>query len=577
MTQVRTFEIPQSYPRGADGRISALSSAPTLTGSERLEIISPGNEFSQNYAVTLQVLATAIIGLDPPTFDTRTAAAAASIPTSRQTILTGGFANPGDGGGALYVRTGASSTGGFQSADGSWWALVRVHIITPQMFGAKGDNSNDDTAAFRDALNYVGAGIVGVAPSGLLTVPKGAYVLRTGITVPDYVRVVGAGQTATFFSDGGNNTNAVVTLSGFQAHLENLTVFGCGRAGTNDPIPSFPAVTIPSNNQDAPVLRNVSIFYGSPSLQVNTQDVVLDNCAISYSYASSIVHIGNVGQVWAHRTSFDQSWPQSLPVGGTANPSAWAANTTYAVGGLAIIGGVTCQVMSVTSDAKSGSVQPNASVTYQTNIVDNHVTWQTVFYNNSYACVLVDSNSTNENYFDQCDFSTSAAYGVRANSSGLSFVGLHNCIIGGMSTAAVRIDAVSQMFIEECELSAGFANGFSIWTVAGATGNLLVDGSWVQGNGGTTRAITLSAAGVTAIIKGCFIGAQGSTGNALVTDTNIGNFIISECSFYNWSSGFSVLISSGSADHYNVVNCLLGGAPISDGGSGVNKTVSGNH
>lgn len=81
-------------------------------------------------------------------FPTRTAAAAATIDGATTTIRTRAYATAGDGGGAIYRRAGAGPVGPtmFQSVDGAWWTLETVDANAKQ-FGARGDNSTNDTAS----------------------------------------------------------------------------------------------------------------------------------------------------------------------------------------------------------------------------------------------------------------------------------------------------------------------------------------------------------------------------------------------------------------------------------------------
>jgi len=62
----------------------------------------------------------------------------------------------GDCGGALYKRVGSAPAHGgkFQSADGAWWEIAEA-VVTPQMFGAVGGGTTDDSAAFIAAIQYL--------------------------------------------------------------------------------------------------------------------------------------------------------------------------------------------------------------------------------------------------------------------------------------------------------------------------------------------------------------------------------------------------------------------------------------
>lgn len=70
-------------------------------------------------------------------------------------VRTAGYAVAGDGGGALYKRATSEPphAGKFMSADGAWWELAEK-AVTPEMFGARGDDSSfNDGPALRAALS----------------------------------------------------------------------------------------------------------------------------------------------------------------------------------------------------------------------------------------------------------------------------------------------------------------------------------------------------------------------------------------------------------------------------------------
>lgn len=58
------------------------------------------------------------------------------IPEGLSAIRTNGYADPGDGGGALFVRVGAEPghAGKVQSDDGAWWEIAEP-VVTPRMIG----------------------------------------------------------------------------------------------------------------------------------------------------------------------------------------------------------------------------------------------------------------------------------------------------------------------------------------------------------------------------------------------------------------------------------------------------------
>ncbi|SBW13435.1 hypothetical protein BR10RB9215_C10240 [Brucella sp. 10RB9215] len=89
-------------------------------------------------------------------FASRLEVEAANIPALVSFLRTAGYYSAGDGGGALYKRSASEPThaGKVQSVDGAWWEISGVTINVLQ-FGAKGDNTQDDSLNFQAAVDYV--------------------------------------------------------------------------------------------------------------------------------------------------------------------------------------------------------------------------------------------------------------------------------------------------------------------------------------------------------------------------------------------------------------------------------------
>ncbi|MGN6307328.1 MAG: hypothetical protein ACTHNH_21125 [Mesorhizobium sp.] len=74
-------------------------------------------------------------------------------------VTFAGYASAGDGGSAIYrkVSSEPSHAGKVQDGNGQWYELAEINP-KPEMFGAAGDGSTDDTTALADMLAYAPAG-----------------------------------------------------------------------------------------------------------------------------------------------------------------------------------------------------------------------------------------------------------------------------------------------------------------------------------------------------------------------------------------------------------------------------------
>lgn len=91
----------------------------------------------------------------PTDYSSRDALAGAQVPAPVQYVRTAGYAEAGDGGGALYRRVAfePGHGGKVQSADGAWWELVETEPSI-LMFGGVGDGDTNNDTAFAAAEAY---------------------------------------------------------------------------------------------------------------------------------------------------------------------------------------------------------------------------------------------------------------------------------------------------------------------------------------------------------------------------------------------------------------------------------------
>jgi hypothetical protein len=102
-------------------------------------------------------------------YGSRAEAVLTKIGPSSAFLETFGYYTLGDGGGGKYKRVGAAPSANeyFQSADGAYWALAEVQPNVKQ-YGAKGDGTTNDTAAFQKAID---------ASLGVVDIPDGRWLV----------------------------------------------------------------------------------------------------------------------------------------------------------------------------------------------------------------------------------------------------------------------------------------------------------------------------------------------------------------------------------------------------------------
>lgn len=138
-----------------------------------------------------------------------------------------GYATSGDGGGGQYYLDPSDSTsadnGGtiIVATDGGRWKLAYTGLVSVKQFGAKGDGTTDDTAAFNAAL----AAVVAVrAPASTYNLAGTVNVVQNG------QQLMGDGQGATVFSHNNTTLPGIKIANGLTGWA--LSGFTSTRPGT---------------------------------------------------------------------------------------------------------------------------------------------------------------------------------------------------------------------------------------------------------------------------------------------------------------------------------------------------------
>lgn len=385
-------------------------------------------------------------------------------------------------------------------------------------FGCVGDGVTNDTVNFQAALTAAG----GVG--GLVYVPTGNYYVPGGVNVPSLVRVVGASRTGTVIQSILTDVTPVNTTGGVVS-LENLTILGKGTANDTGTFGATqPALTV---NSSGGSFTNVTVKGGAPSIFIVGSDNEFEGISTGYAYGGAGVN--NLGANWFIRCAFDFS-TTGVAVTNSRPYSAWAALTHYTAGTVVTLGGYEI-VCSTTGN--SGASSPTLK-NYGITMVDGTANWLVSNAVNFVGFGLGDGYG--ENHFSHCDF------------SGPYFASVN---IAGTSTAngppiAVFTDSV-------------FSSPVLISQSRWVNMNNCEFGDLVQISGGYT--------GATHIVDNYFVAGPSTS---ISVASNVNNFLIAR----NVMNGRTIAVGGGTSDHYIITNNI--GATVSDGGSGTNKSVTGN-
>jgi hypothetical protein len=509
-------------------------------------------------------------------FASRAVAASTSIDPSVDFIITGGYAAAGDGGGARYYRFTGTSPGGFQSADGAWWALDEVEPNVLQ-FGANNQfNSGvDSSAAFQALIDFVSYQPPGGAidRGGVAVVPAGSYYVGTGLTMPNpdvTVHLRGAGKSATFIDATAN-----IDLLTINGPCKVSDIFFAGWNSVQNA-----ANTLQINAANV-TLEDVIVNYGQAGIQIGPSagNAKFHRVGVSYCLNQSAHFLSTVNCV---DCDFDTDWPAltTPPYGTTISP--WSANATVSVGEVVTLvqNGLTLYLQCVTAGT-TGSAQPNVPG-YATDITDGTAVWQLALTANTVG-VLLDGTNTfaaTQCEFTNCDFTIAAQHGLfMQNVSGSvvpRILNLTECSFAGCLQAGVFLGAGDYAMISDCQFSGTSLSGTSALDISsGWSGPTIVEGCSFFGNSAVSiesnNAIQLRG-GANTVISGNYFGQQASY--AIDVVAGVSSFVISGNTFSN--SAGAVEVESGSSNFYNIVNNIVNGAAVTDHGSGTQKEIANN-
>lgn len=433
------------------------------------------------------------------------------------------------------------------------WADVRA-------YGALGDGSTDDTAAFASAQSALPTG-------GIIYVPAGVYCVKTGSGVnitTAAVRLVGVG--------GSNGTSIIsacgasitpVTLNAFTAAIEHIFVLG-----QNSITAANPALLLGTGCTECVVEYSRAVF-GSNAIKITGSDFLLFDVHAESSYGGAVIYA--TGSGWYNRVKADQNYPVSIPPAGTS-PAAWQALHAYTTGTIVSTGGFYIQATNNGTSAAGAPTPP----TYGTGVSDGTVVWNLVAPVTFYALQLDTGVSFTQVFQGDHSGPFTAGIGITNTLAGIApqSVFIADSAFGANWAAGISAQAGRGLNVKGAQL-ANCVNPVCAGILFGASwgGDTTITNSLMFSN-----AIGINMlAGTNTTITGNSI--FNSSSGAIVVQANVSKFTITDnnvgTSAFWGANAVGVFVQIGTSDFYNISNNITNGATLelSDSGTGANKYV----
>lgn len=212
-----------------------------------------------------------------------------------------GYYQPHDGGGGAYqydpADTASADNGGtiIVATDGGRWKLQLNTSVSAKQFGAKGDNTTDDAAAFNLATTYLGT------TGGRLYVPAGTYLIGAPISVPSNVEI--HGEFTASILKAKKSLTSIISVTGGAVGLSKLMLDGnnyLAGAGITNAGQNYVTVAncYVQNCGNGFVQTDIGTFSQSPSIHDsyfvnNTTGVYIQGGAINVTIYNNYIYGGN--------------------------------------------------------------------------------------------------------------------------------------------------------------------------------------------------------------------------------------------------------------------------------------------
>jgi hypothetical protein len=426
-------------------------------------------------------------------------------------------------------------------------------------FGAKGDNSTDDTVAVQAAENAAAA--AGFAGATVYW-PDGIYCLNGGITVSgNDIRNVGTSVAASYARICNDADVTVFHLEGTRDTIEHMSIDGPNLTTTN-----HAAVWADTGAVNAK-LDDVLIHYGVYGFLDQAADVVVTRSTISYSYNSNVAATAGDG-LYFLRSTVDQGTPNNTTCTAIA---AWSGTASVLAGACKTVGSF---VIQYTQAGTTGGSSPTV-LPYGSNIADGTATAQLMAPTTFTGMLL----QTNVNFIEDSDFSGPfLTAGIEINNSAAGNVISHSILtaVGSASASAVLLSSGNQAVLDGNSFSCSISGCLGLNVGTGWTGDGIFTNNTAYGiaqqafiiQGGAHYALSGNVTGGdgTGLYIAAGVLSVNSTGNNWGGDTP------------NGGNTTGIVLATGNSDYIQITNDDLkaAGTALTNGSTGTHNSICNN-
>ena len=468
-----------------------------------------------------------------------------------QTIAASDLTNGTMGTGAVVLATSPTIAGTFSLSGGNPW-------VSPEAFGAVGDGTKDDTTAFNDAISFLGTTFGG----GELRLGPKEYALHSGITINYPITIQGVNNKVSILTADGHDV-IVLILNAANIALKDLWVIGKGTQFDTFGATNGCIFITPEGDQCS--LTNVITWFGNYGATVSAADVYFLNCGFTWAYGNC--QVLDAAGMWFERCIFDQPLPTGVYPTFSSSIPAWTnsitvnANQIYSLNGYYIQ--CTNAVSGMTASTGSGPTLQNYGVPITETADGGSATWLLV--GSAALSGLQINGAAAETRLSKCDFSGFLNFGLLIGSS--THVAVNHSTFGGVISTGVYIAAgASSVIIDSNELATGsLTTGIGIYSPATSC-TLIIANNYIYSPFGTAEwGILLQGSGTTTITGNQILKTAHA---AIEVSAGIEQFVITGNIIAAALDGSSIIVDTGSSDYYIIVNNIVTGIAISDGGTG---------